>query len=86
MTSIFWSNNPQILFNKKYVLELWPTSNMCYEEKLNAISRLVIILSVLGFTIIKKINILITGIITLFIIFLYYKLKSKSLKKKQRRI
>ena len=37
MTSIFWSNNPQILFNKKYVLELWPTSNMCYEEKLNAI-------------------------------------------------
>lgn len=81
MTSIFWSNNPQILFNKKYVLELWPTSNMCYEEKLNAISRLVIILSVLGFTISKKINILITGIITLFIIFLYYKLKSKSLKK-----
>ena len=44
MTIQFWSNEPTILFNKDYIFELWPTSGMCYEEKLNAISRLIIIL------------------------------------------
>jgi len=53
----FWTNNPIILFNKKYIFELWPTTDMCYEQKLNAISRLIILLSILGYilTLSKKI-------------------------------
>ena len=47
----FWTNEPTILFNKDYITELWPTSSMCYEQKLNAISRLIILISLLGFTV-----------------------------------
>ena len=39
MTIQFWTNDPTVLFNKEYIFELWPTSEMCYEQKLNAIQQ-----------------------------------------------
>ena len=36
-----WFDDPTILFNKDYIFELWPTMDMCYEQKINAITRLV---------------------------------------------
>jgi hypothetical protein len=65
----FWSNEPTILLNKDYIFELWPTDSMCYEQKLNAISRLIILLSILGFIVTGNIRILIVGIITMGIIY-----------------
>ena len=50
MSIQFWTNNPTILFNKEYIFELWPTTNMCYEQKLNAITRLVILITILVFS------------------------------------
>jgi hypothetical protein len=47
MTIQFWSNDPTILFNKDYVFELWPLTDMCYERKLNAITRLIIFITIL---------------------------------------
>jgi hypothetical protein len=73
MTSTFWLNDPTILLNKNYILQLWPISYMGIEEKLNAISRLIILLSILGFFITQSINILVVGIITLIIIIILYK-------------
>ena len=49
MTTPFWSNDPTILFNKESILQLWPTQQMTFEAKLNAISRVVIVMSILGF-------------------------------------
>ena len=49
MTIPFWANEPTILFNKNYILELWPTSDMCYERKLNAITRIILLITILGF-------------------------------------
>ena len=49
MTTPFWFNDPIILFNKESILEIWPTQQMTFETKLNAISRLVIFMSLLGF-------------------------------------
>ena len=46
MTTQFWTNEPTILFNKDHMLELWPNSNMIYEQKLNAITRLIILVSI----------------------------------------
>ena len=43
-TQQIWSNEPTILFNKDYIFELWPTTNMSYEQKMNAVTRLIIIL------------------------------------------
>jgi len=65
----FWSSEPTILFNKDYIFELWPSESMSYEQKLNSISRLIILLSILGFIVTGNLRILIMGLITMGIIY-----------------
>jgi len=79
MTTPFWSNDPTILFNKESVLEFWPTQQMTFEAKLNAISRIVIVMSLLGFILTRNWNLIIIGIVTLAIIFTLYKLRKQGL-------
>ena len=81
MTTPFWSNDPTILFNKDSIFQLWPTANLTFEGKLNAISRIVIVLSILGFLFTKKQNFIIIGLITLAIVFSLYKLRKEKLVK-----
>jgi hypothetical protein len=69
----FWSNDPTVLFNKKHILELFPKQGMTFDEKLNAITRLIILLCVLGFMITRSYRFLLNGTISLFIIYLMYK-------------
>jgi len=82
MTTTFWFNNPLILLNKDYITQIFPSPKMSYEEKLNAITRLIIIMTFLGFIVTMSKNILIIGIITIFIIFLLYNSKQKITKKR----
>ena len=35
----FWSDDLSLLFSKSHYLEFWPTTDMTYNQKLNAISR-----------------------------------------------
>jgi hypothetical protein len=79
MTTPFWSNDPTILFNKESILQVWPTQQMTFEAKLNAISRIVIVMSLLGFIFTRNWNLIIIGIVTLAIIFTLYKLRKQSL-------
>ena len=82
MTTIkFWTNEPTILFNKEYIFELWPTTNMDYEQKLNAISRLIILITIFGFIVTQSLRILFAGIITLAVIFLMYNNRKPKLNK-----
>ena len=73
MNSTFWINEPTILFQKDKIANIWPLRGMTTDEKLNAITRLVIILTILGFLLTKTIKILITGIVTLVAIVILYK-------------
>ena len=36
---VFWSENPNILFQKDMLFEFFPIESMGYNQKLNAISR-----------------------------------------------
>ena len=81
MTTEFWTNEPTILFNKEYMLDLWPNSTMNYEQKLNAITRLIIIVSILGYILTMSTRIIFVGIITLVIIFVLFKMKKQKLTK-----
>jgi len=81
MTTQFWTNEPTILFNKEYMLDLWPNSNMNYEQKLNAITRLIILVSILGYILTMSTRIIFVGIITLVIIFVLFKLKKQKITK-----
>jgi hypothetical protein len=79
MTIPFWFNDPTILFNKDSILQLWPTQQMTFESKLNAISRIILVMSILGFVFTRNFNLLIIGIITLAIIFTLYRLRKQQL-------
>ncbi len=67
-----WLKNPLVLLKKEQIKSLWPTKNMSRNEKINAVSRLVILLSILGFLTMKNYNFLITGALTLGIIAVLY--------------
>lgn len=72
MTTPFWIISPTILLDKNSINQIWPTKEMIVEEKLNAITRLVLILTLLGYLITKQMKIIITGLLTIgSLIFLY---------------
>ena len=70
-----------VLFNKDKIMEIWPLQNMTIEEKLNGITRLVLLLTILGYLITKNIKIIVTGAITLFSLVLLYKMKMENILK-----
>jgi len=77
----FWANDPSILFQKNEIFQLWPSPDMSSEEKMNAISRTIIILSLLGFLFTFSFRFLFIGIITFSIIWFVY--KNDNYKKKE---
>ena len=68
----FWTQNPSILFNSNYITQIWPYSYMNKEDKFNAITRFVILISLFGYMCINRIVILILGIIIVGVIVLLY--------------
>jgi hypothetical protein len=83
MNTQFWLYNPLVLFNKNNLTELWPNNNMNLNEKLNSITRLVIVLSLLGYLVTKKARMIVTGLLTLSAIsILQYVQHNKILKSK----
>jgi hypothetical protein len=76
----FWLNEPTILFEKKHIMDIWPNQNMSNMEKLNAISRFVIIASILGYLITLNIGIIFVCIVTLGVIAILYHVQSNKIK------
>lgn len=81
MTTPFWSNEPTILFNTDNILQVWPQPSMSFEAKLNAISRFVIVLSILGFVFTMRPHFLVIGAITLAIILSLYRYRKQTIVK-----
>lgn len=76
----FWSENPNVLFDPKYITEFFPVESFTYNQKLNAISRTVIILILLSYFYSSKIRVLIIGIISLLAIFVMHYYHKKGIK------
>jgi len=79
MSIQFWTNDPTILLNKDYIFELWPTPNMSYNQKLNAITRVIAILTILGFAVTMSVKILFVGVATIAAIFALYKMQKQKI-------
>ena len=65
MQDTFWLNDPTILFNKDSVGQVWPARDMSVNEKLNSITRLVILLTILGYLVTGNFRVVITGVVTI---------------------
>ena len=81
MTTPVWLNDPRILLRKDKIMEIWPSQDMTAEEKVNAVSRLVIILVIIGFLLTLKVNIFLLGAATLGIVYLLYYFQNRSMNK-----
>ena len=81
----FWTDNPNIIFKEPYFFEFFPTENMSYSQKLNAISRMVIYLTFFIFIFSKSVRLLIASAITLFSIFLLHNYKQNEMTKNEKR-
>ena len=68
----FWINNPSVLFNSKHITEIWPKSNMSRDEKLNAMTRFIIVISLLGYMCINRIVIIVFGLIFIGLLVILY--------------
>ena len=72
MSQQFWIEEPRTLFKKENLNDMWPSKHMTTERKFNAITRFIIIVTVLGYFFINRISILALGAIFIFITILYY--------------
>jgi hypothetical protein len=78
----FWTEDPNILFNKDYVFEFYPTPQMTYYQKLNTVTRVVILTSILLLFVSGNPWVLVVAGIVLFSIFILYKNNKKETAKK----
>ena len=79
----FWSENPNILFSNKHLAELYPTEGMTYNQKLNAITRTVMLLVLATFFYSGNFRILLVGIITFLAIFVLHYFHVKEQEKRE---
>jgi Ca2+/Na+ antiporter len=72
MSNTVWFMNPSILFNEKYMYEIVPNDKLSINRNINALTRLIILVCVVLFLLSKKISILLSGILSLAVIYLIY--------------
>ena len=76
----FWTDNPNILLNPSYITELFPSNDMTYGQKLNAITRTVILFTVVVYFLTRTFRSIVFGILSIFSIYLvhhYYTLEKQ---------
>lgn len=73
MDTKFWLNDPKILFHKDKLLEVWPYTQLSFNEKINATTRFVIYVSLIGYVFLNNYLILLLGVIIIFILIIAYK-------------
>lgn len=79
----FWSENPNVLFQSEYIMEFFPVNTMSFSQSLNAISRSIIILSLIAFILTKNVTFIIVLGITLYAIYFYFSSHLTESKKNQ---
>ena len=78
----FWTEDPNILFNKDYIFEFYPTSNMSYYQKLNTVTRVILIITILLFLVTRNYWLFIVAGIIIFSIYVLYKNNKTDIAKK----
>jgi hypothetical protein len=68
----FWAEDPNVLLQQPYTLEFFPVGSMTFNQKLNAITRTVIVLTIITFALNKNTRILAVSALTILAIFLLY--------------
>jgi len=68
----FWSENPNILMNSAYLTEFFPSGEMSYNQKMNAITRMIIVLTLCVYFITGKTRSILFGILSVGLVYLVH--------------
>jgi hypothetical protein len=79
----FWAEDPNVILNTKYITEFFPVEKMTYNQQLNAISRTILLLTLITFALTFKTRILIIGAITIGAIYMLFHYHKKEAKKNE---
>ena len=84
----FWAESPEILIDKDSLMELFPTEHMTYNQKLNAITRTILILTITVFIVSRSMQTIFVSAMTIFTIFIlqYYHSKDEREKDRKKRL
>jgi hypothetical protein len=75
----FWGENPNVLFHNMYMFEFFPIDGMTHEQKLNAITRTVLVFTVISFMVTNNIRSILFAIVTLGAIYMLHRYHTKEL-------
>ena len=68
----FWTENPNILLNPAHLTEFFPSEDMSYNQKMNAITRMIIILTVAVYLVTNTFRSVAFGALSVFAIYLVH--------------
>ena len=81
MTTQIWISDHRILLRNDKIMDIWPNKDMSSEEKVNSVTRLIIILVIVGYLLTLKLNIVWLGLATLGIVLLLYYFQNRMINK-----
>ena len=67
----FWINDITELFKQNRLLDVWPKKFYSIDRKYNAITRLILYLTIFGYFFTKSIYIVVSAVIVILVLFLY---------------
>lgn len=70
---VFWATDPNVILKQKYIFELFPVDTMTYNQKLNSVTRMIIILSIVTFIVTRNIRMIVISLLTIGSIFFLHK-------------
>jgi len=66
---LFWGEDPNVLLNREYAGEFFPVDSMSYNQKLNAVTRVVVAMTLISFAMTRNARLLAVAAFTLVSIF-----------------
>ena len=84
--SKFWLEDPVVLMKREEITRIWPSGMMDMNENLNAITRLIIALTLLAYSVTKKSKVIVSSFVTILAIVLFYYMKNKTMMDKIRSV
>jgi len=76
----FWAEDPNVLLHTEHALEFFPTETMSFNQKLNAITRIVLVLTAFSYLTTKKINIIAVSVVSILCIYLMFYYHTEKMK------
>jgi hypothetical protein len=73
----FWYEDPNILFDTKFITEFFPLTSMTFNQKLNALSRTIIFCTIVLFLFTRSLGLLFGSLISLVSIYIHFYLSSQ---------